>query len=358
MKRILVPGAGGSPTTNFVRSLRAASEKFYLVGTDCSKFYIMRAETDENHLVPRANEADYFDIMNDIIDETKAEFMHIQNDVEMRILSRNREKLRINKFLPTKKTVEVCLDKLESYKHWKAAGIKQPETKLLRNEEDLKEAFEEFGNKIWIRDTSGAGGSGSIAVSNFQIAKSWTDFKGGWGIYTAAECLKEQSITWQSIWKEGELVVAQTRKRLYWELSKLAPSGISGATGTGITVSDEVVDEIAQKAIFAIDKNPNGIFSVDLTYDNEGVPNPTEINIGRFFTTHEFFTRAGLNMPYILVKLVYNEKLPDMPKKLNPLKNDLAWIRGMDFVPIFTDMKSIEENVKKLEQRRKKLHRK
>ena len=51
-----------------------------------------------------------------------------------------------------------------------------------------------------------------------------------------------------------------------------------------------MVDEIALRAITAVDGSPHGIFSVDLTYDDEGVPNPTEINIGRFFTTHLFFT--------------------------------------------------------------------
>ena len=183
------------------------------------------------------------------------------------------------------------------------------------------------------------------------------DFKKGWGIYTAAECLSPISVTWQSIWKDGELVVAQGRKRLYWELSKLAPSGISGATGAGVTFSDSVLDKIAEKAVLAIDKKPNGIFSVDLAYDNQGIPNPTEINIGRFFTTHEFFTKAGLNMPYIFVKLAYDEPLPKIDKKLNPLKEGLVWIRGLDFIPVLTNTENIntyENELKKLRELIKK----
>ena len=34
MKRIMVTGAGGSPATGFVRSLRAAPEPYYLIGVD------------------------------------------------------------------------------------------------------------------------------------------------------------------------------------------------------------------------------------------------------------------------------------------------------------------------------------
>ena len=267
-------------------------------------------------------------------------------------ISKNRDKLNAKTFLPDHKTVEVCLDKFQSHKKWKDAGIKQPETMVIKDESDLRQAFEKLGKKIWIRDTYGAGGRGSIAVDEFSMAKAWIDFEKGWGKYTAAECLKPNSITWQSIWKDGKLIVAQGRKRLYWELAKLAPSGVSGATGGGMTVSDPVLDEVAQKAILAIDEKPNGIFSVDLTYDNDGFPNPTEINIGRFFTTHEFFTKAGLNMPNIYVKLAYDEELPSIEKKINPLKEGLVWIRGLDFVPILTDVESVDAHEERLNKLR------
>lgn len=353
MKRILVLGAGGSPAVNFTRSLRQAPEDFFLVGTDCDKYYLQRAETDEKHLVPRAGEKDYIKILNEIIETHKIEFCHAQNDTEVLYLSKFRDKLNVKTFLPKHKTVEICLNKLESYKRWKSKKLKQPETMKIDDENDLKDALEIF-KEIWIRDTSGAGGKGSLRSDNFKIAKAWVDFKDGWGHYTVAECLSSNSTTWQSIWKDGELIIAQGRKRLYWELSKIAPSGISGATGGGLTVSDPVLDEIAQKAIFAIDDKPNGIFSVDLTYDKDGIPNPTEINIARFFTTHEFFTKAGLNMPDIFVKLAYDEPLPKIKKKLNPLKPGLVWIRGIDFLPILTDIDAINKTVNELDKRRKK----
>ena len=149
-----------------------------------------------------------------------------------------------------------------------------------------------------------------------------------------------------SIWNEGELVVAQGRRRLYWELSKLSPSGVTGATGAGETVSDPVLDDIAQRTILAIDDKPNGLFAVDLTYDRTGVPNPTEINIGRFFTTHQFFTELGVNMPYIFVKLAYGEELPRLERKLNPARNKMVWIRGIDFEPVLCSMDEIDDHVR------------
>lgn len=355
MKKILITGAGGSPAVNFTRSLRTAPEKMYLIGTDSNKYYLQRAETDERYLVPSCKDENYIPILQQIIKETRAEFLHVQNDQEMEILSEQREKLGIMTFLPSKETVRICLDKLKSYQRWAAAGIKQPRTMLLRNEDDLHLALKEFGGKIWIRDTTGAGGRGSLPVNDLKIAKAWLDFKEGWNKYTAAQCLEPNSVTWMSIWNQGKLVVAQGRKRLYWELSKVSPSGISGATGGAVTVSDLLVDTISQLAIFAIDAAPHGIFSVDLTYDKEDIPNPTEINIGRFFTTHEFFTQAGLNLPFLLVKLAYDEPLPTLSKKINPLPENKVWIRGMDFLPVLTTTEKISEAEKSLQQRRQKI---
>ncbi len=74
-------------------------------------------------------------------------------------------------------------------------------------------------------------------------------------------------------------------------------------TKTGITCSDEMVDKVAQAVVYAVADKPHGIFGVDMAWDEHGVPNPTEINISRFFTTILFFTKAGLNMPVIFKNL-------------------------------------------------------
>lgn len=343
MKRILVTGAGGTPSTNFVRSLKDAPEAFYFIGVDANKYYIPRAETNEKYLVPFASDEKYLDILKDIIEKTNAGFIHAQPDQEISVISKNRDKLGVLTFLPKHKTIEICQNKFSSFKKWKSAGLKVPETLVINNYKDLEKAFEIFNKPVWIRAIiSPGGGKGSLRADNIDIAKAWIDFCNGWGNFSAAESLEAQTTTWMSIWKDGELVVGQGRKRLYWEFANRAPSGVTGLTGTGVTTSDLPVSNIAQEVIFAIDKTPNGIFSVDLAYDKNGIPNPTEINIGRFFTTHYFFTKTGLNMPYLYVKLGYGEKIPEIRKKIDPLPPGLCWIRGMDFLPVLTNLEQIQ----------------
>lgn len=355
VKHILITGAGGSPAANFIRSLRMSGEDFHFIGVDSDKFCLQRAETDERYLVPSCREPDYLDVLNEIIRRSGAEFLYSQPDVEIAVLSENRETVACRMFLPSKVSIRVCQDKFLSYEKWRDAGLIVPQTMMIGSEDDLRGCFRKYGPKIWIRETKGAFGKGALPTSDYDQAKAWLDFHKGWGRFCGAECLEPESVTWQSIWKNGELIVAQSRRRLYWEFANRAPSGVTGLTGTGVTMADPELDQLAQKAIFAIDPKPHAIWSVDLTLDKHGVPNPTEINIARFFTTHQFFSAAGLNMPYIFVKLGFDESPPPILKKINPLPVDLAWVRGMDFEPVLTTMDKINSCETQLNALRKEV---
>lgn len=362
MRRVLVTGAGGTPSTNFVRSLRESGDEFYIIGTDCDPYYLQRAPTEARYLVPLANDPYYIPVLVDLIQKIKPQLIYSQPDQEILVISEHRNMLRdelgVRTFLPAHNTIVVCQDKYLSNKCWEDAGIKVPKALLINSEADVQRAFDTYGSPIWMRaNYSPGGGRGAFKTENMREAKGWLDFCDGWdGTFSAAECLTANSVTWMALYKAGELIVAQGRKRAYWEFANRAPSGVTGITGTGITVSDPIVDEVAQRCIAAIDDVPNGIFSVDLCYDNEGVPNPTEINIGRFFTTHHFFTRAGLNLPALFVKLALDETLPPIETRINPLEPGLAWIRGMDIHPVLTRIAEVDRAKKDLEERKARLN--
>lgn len=341
MKKILVGGAGGTPSNNFIKSLRVSGEKFHIVGITSNKYDLAKADVEERYLVPLARDKYYKKIVSDIIEKTKPDLFHVQNDAEVEAVSEIRDELPVKTFLPSKETIRICVDKLKSYEKWAKAGLPIPQTREIKTPSDLKKAIDDFG-EVWLRIRKGAFGYGSLKTKDYDFAKAWIDFYKGWGDFSAAQYLSPQSVTWMSLWKDGELIVAQGRLRLYWEFANRTISGITGITGTGVTISDKKIDDASLKTIYAIDKKPNGIFSVDFTYDDKGVPNPTEINIGRFFTTHYFFTKAGLNMPYLYVKAALDEELPKIEKKINPLKPGLAWVRGMDTEPVLIPLKKIE----------------
>jgi predicted ATP-grasp superfamily ATP-dependent carboligase len=343
--RIYIGGAGGAPSNNVIRSLRESRRDDYLIGATSTASDLLLADTDEKHVVPHGNSADYRPALLRLFERTRPDFMHVQADYEVRSISRMREDIQalgVRLFLPDAEAVETCVDKYRSYEAWRAAGIPVPRTILLHSPADLDRAFDELGPRVWIRATVGAAGRGALPTDDREFAARWIEHFGSNGGFTAAECLTPRSVTWLSIWFEGELVVAQTRGRRSWNFGDRTLSGVTGITGVGETLSNPLVDEVAQAAIRAVMPQPHGVFGVDMTYDNDGVPNPTEINIGRFFTTSYFFTKAGLNMAEIYCDIALDRRFPDLPRKINPLPDGLCWVRGMDVEPVLTTTAELE----------------
>ena len=339
-KRVLCTGAGGPAGINFVKSLAIAPEKLFITGTEANEHFLHTMPTDVKYLVPKAKDSSYIDRLNEIIRKEKIDFLHAQPDIEVEIVSEQREKLEAPVFLPSKQAVKACQNKLASANTWKNKGIPVARTIVIRQESDIDCAFAELGSPIWIRATSGAGGRGSTPASNRETAVSWINYWRARNVdweFIAQEMLPGRNIAFHSLWHNGELVTSMTRERLEYIYAYLAPSGIMGTPAVQKTVHDNTVNKISTEAVLAIDSKFTGIASVDLKENNKGVPCVTEINPGRMFTTSFFFSYASkvffndyrINIPYLYTKLAYKEKLPKL-EKYNSLPADVYWIRHMD----------------------------
>jgi carbamoyl-phosphate synthase large subunit len=317
-----------------------APEKMFLVGTDSNEYFLHLTTTDRKYLAPRAKDPSYIDTLNEIISKEQIEFLHAQPDVEVEVVSENREKINANVFLPSKAAVKACQDKLASAKVWKRKNVPVAKTIQLQKDDDIDKAFADFGSPIWIRATHGAGGRGSTPADNRETALSWIKYWKSRGVnwnFIAQEHLPGRNIAFHSVWKEGELVTSMARERIEYIYAYLAPSGIMGTPAVQRTVHDKAVNKISTDAVLAVDSNFSGIASVDLKENKQGVPCVTEINPGRMFTTSFFFSFASkvlrkdycANIPYLYVKLAYREGIPEMPK-YDVLPADVYWIRHMD----------------------------
>jgi hypothetical protein len=337
--RVQIGCAGGAPSNNFIWSLRDSERADRLVGMSSSPSDLLLADVDEKYVVPSAVDSCYPAALLKLLGRVRPTFLHSQNDFEIRAISRLRDSITsigTLLYLPEADVVEMCVDKYRTWQRWSADGLIVPDTILLRSPEDLTTAADRCGLPLWVRAVEGGGGRGAVPTSDLEFARRWIDRYEGWGQFTASTCLSKDTVTWSSIWFEGELVVAQTRRRRQWSFGDRTLSGVTGITGVGETCSDSIVDRVALDAIASVDPRPHGIFSVDMTYDGSGHPNPTEINIGRFFTTHYFFTRAGLNLPEIYCSIAIDGTFPSLARKMNPLPDGLIWVRGMDRPPVLS----------------------
>ena len=339
MKRVLVTGCGPA-SINFVKSLKIAPEKIYVVSTDVNKYYTCLSPADKTYLVPKATDEHYIQRLNKIIESEKIEFVHPQPDIEVRVIGKNRDKLNALTFLPSQKTIEICQDKYESYLVWKRKGLPVPKTIEIEKEADVERAFETLGPPIWIRAKHGAGGRGSTPAHNLETAVSWIKYWKSRGVnwqFIAQEYLPGRNLAFHSLWKDGELIVSMARERIEYIYPHLSPSGITGTPSVQKTIHDNKVNKIASEAVLSIDSKFTGIACVDLKENIEGEPCPTEINAGRMFTTSFFFSLASkvfygdyrANFPYLYLKLAYKEKIPRL-SKYNVLPLNIYWIRHMD----------------------------
>lgn len=340
MKRILVTGAGGSASYNFVKSLRdnPNKEKIYVVGVDTSKYHMELSPLDKRYIVPFYTESGYIDEINKIIKTEKINFIHMQPDGEVNYISENREKIHAKTFLPSDKTIKICQDKMLFNSTLREKGVPVPEAYMINNYSDLKKGLQnllKYNQKVWLRATKGAGSKASLPINDFEHAKMWIDYwqkmKGiGLGDFMISEFLPGKEYAFQSVWKNGRLIMSQSRERMEYVFGHLMPSGQSSSPSVAKTVNNDEVNKTAYDAVKSVDNNANGIFCVDLKTDKNNMIKVIEVNAGRFFTTSYFFSQAGINMPYYYLRLGMGEKIDKNIKKFNNLEEDLYWVRMID----------------------------
>ena len=350
MNKILIAGAGGAPSEGVIYSL-LKNPNNYVIGMGSEPTDLILSKAHEKYYVPYANTTEYKNKLLGILNREKPDLVHFQNDLEIYHASLIREEIEATGtkiFMPDHAVIDTCVHKYNSYTAFKNANVIVPENLIINDVNDLKIAFKELSDsngKIWLRDSGiGGGGKGALPTNDFNLAKSWIDHFNGWGDFIAAEMLTSKTVTWLSIWHHGQLIVAQTRARQGWTHGNRAISGVTGVTKVGVTVSDQNVTNIAIDAIKAVTEKPHGIFGVDMAYDKNGIPNPTEINISRFFTTVRFFTEAGVNFPEIFKCLALNQEV-NFTEVVNPLQDGLMWVRGMDTEPRLIVNQSIDKEI-------------
>ncbi len=337
MKRILVTGAGGPAGINFIKALRLAPERIHIVGSDVNRWHLELPPIDKAYLLPPASSPGYVKKLNELIRIEKIEFVHCQPDAEVEVVSENREKVKAPTFLPSKKAIKICHDKFKTYEILRENDVPVPETFLIDDQSAISSILSRLlksSDVVWLRATRGAGSRASLPVRLESLAREWINYwmstrSLGSSQFIMSEFLPGKDFAFQSVWKDGVLVTSQARVRLEYLFGNLTASGQTSSPSVAMTVHRDAVNKTATQAILSVDEKPNGVFCVDLKENRRGIPCVTEINAGRFFTTSDFYARLGCNMPWILVRLAYREKISRMPK-YDPVPEGVYWIRIMD----------------------------
>ncbi len=340
MKRVLVTGAGGSAASNYIQSLRKnpKKEKFYIVGVDKSQYHIELANVDKRYLMPGIHDPSYIQKLNSIIKKERIDYVHPQPDIEVDLLSKHVKEIKTKMLLPDRKTIDLCQNKMQLTDLLKKNNVNVPEAYYLQSERDLEKALKKLfktNEKVWLRAIRGAGSRAALPVKNIDHAKMWVDYwrvmKGlNYADFMVSEFLPGDEYAFQSFWIKGKLIMSQARKRIEYIFGNLTPSGQSSSPSVAVTVHNDDVNKLAHDAIKIADKDATGIFCADIKTNKDGKVCLIEINAGRFFTTSNFFSEAGLNMPYYYTKYALGEPVKHTLKPFNNIPAGWYWIRMID----------------------------
>jgi carbamoyl-phosphate synthase large subunit len=305
---------------------------------DASPHFLHVAEADHCLLSPRRSDAAaWLDALNRAIRRFGVDAVLPNNSLDAQLLGQHRDAVDAALFLPSQAAFRLGEDKWEAWKCFRGAGLPVPDTWLLRSRQDVEEAFSMAGSSpVWVRGAGIPGkgvGVASLPARTVEQAVEWVEFWNGWGAMAASRFLPGRNLTWLGVFDQGRLVASQGRERDAYVIPHVSPSGITGAPAISHTVCRSDINELGLKACLAVDPQLSGPAFVDFKEDGRGVPNITEINVGRLGTTHHFYSVAGANFPLLLLALALGRPLPEWVRPLDVLAPDLYWVRNLDCGP-------------------------
>lgn len=347
--RILVPASGGPGSVNMCRSLGQLDD-VHLVGCDANPYYLKLSETAEKWLCPRRHpEETWVQWMSDLVQRRQLDVVIPNTSPDGLLFVRFADKIPLRFTLPSVEAYEYGENKWMSFQRFREVGLPVPRTWLLNKREDVADAFDILSPApVWIRGAGIPGrgiGVASLPARTVQQAIAWVEYWKGWGLMTASEFLPGRNLTWLGVFSKGKLIASQGRERDEYVIPHVSPSGITGAPAISHTVNRDDINQMGPRAVLATDPEYTGPAFVDFKEDGQGLPNVTEINVGRLGTTHHFYTAAGANFPELLLRMTLGQTLPAWVQPYNVLPEDLYWIRTLDAGPVLATKEEIERVV-------------
>ncbi|MGE0025716.1 MAG: hypothetical protein AB7O78_01750 [Thermoleophilia bacterium] len=344
MKRVLVLGAGGPAGVNFIRALRIAPEPYWISAWDENPHHLHWPDADETYLAPPAGLA-LADRLAGYCDVMCIDLVVAQPDPLVKFLARFAGRLSATTCLPSEAVIDRCQSKRSSQVAWCRAGLTSGSVQIESVELGLNLAASTFGYPYWLRAASGAGGRGSTLVEDRYQAEAWIAYwrarRCGWD-FIAEEYLPGANLAFTSVWRAGELLGSYVRERLEYIYPGASPSGITGTSAVCRTVHHQAANEAAAAAVRAVDPMPNGVYCVDLKEDAGGVPRPTEINAGRFFTICDLPAHLGANLVDLYVRAALDLELPDVAP-FDCVPAGFVWARHIDCPAVLVREDSVEQ---------------
>lgn len=326
---VLSSACGAFFMPGFFRCLKENHERnIRIVGCDMSGDPVMKLFVDAYYQVPAYTTPNYVDVLLDICQKEKVDvfFPHISMELPY-ILERmdDFEKMGIKVAISEKETLSTANSKYKLYEYMQKVGLTVPRYFLIDKAETLRERIEELGypkKPVCVKMTENSGSRGvRIVRADVDKAHLFMHEKPS----SLNVTLDEMCEIIEHCIPMPEIIAMEYLPGVEYTIDLLADHGkvlyIAGRRNTTSNMSiaqSSVVEkkESAYKLCEDIvrELNLDGNIGFDFMMDEEDNPWLTDLN-PRVTATIILYAAAGMNFPYLRVKQLLGEELPEVDLK-------------------------------------------
>lgn len=344
--KILMTGVGGPTPRSFVRAVKqtgsSLSKSMQFTGVDCDPLacgLYDKSLFDSTHLVPRADDPEYWPAINEIIRKEEIEAAVVLPEVEVLEWAKNRSRLEkpVKTHLPDHDLATTLVNKHRLHKILEGSPVIPKYRKIDPASYDYDRLVALVGNSFWIRSTEGSSGLGSLRIESEASLAQWISLNRGVREFLATEYLPGRNMACKLLYFDGELKRTACAERVHYIMAKVAPSGITGNTSFGRLINEPGLVKISEETLETIASGLgtvlNGIFTVDFKEDAADNPKITEINIRHVAFTSSI-AAGGANLPLDTLEAMFLENRSAMKRIDYTYDEPLIFLRDVDSLPI------------------------
>lgn len=326
---IFISASGSQFAPGIIKSFKNNGERtIRVIGGDMSSDPTNKYLVDQFYKVPAAKDPNYVNVVLDICKKEQVDIIIPQMSAELPVYLQNIEKFDAAGVLVSmtrNENVMIANNKLKLFEFMQEEGIAVSSFTKIDRIEQFDEAIRKIGypeHPVCIKMTESSGARGVRIIDDSKSRYHIFAFEKPDSFYISYEDMKK---TLQETEEFPELMVMEYLSGDEYDVDLVADNGsilymagrrnqvmVMSITQESILEKNQEAYEIATKVVKALKLDGN--IGIDFKFAEDGSCRLLEIN-PRIDATVSIFTAAGLNLPYLQIKHLLKEELPNVEVK-------------------------------------------
>lgn len=299
--------------------------KIKIIGADISDDYTINQIVDKFYKVPRVYESNYIDSLIEICRNENVNIFFPFMDEEMELIYNRIDDftaIGVKVSLPSKNAIDITIDKLRFYNFMKDNNLPVPEYYSAISIEDLENACTQLGypKKAVCIKTLGSSGSRGIRIlkedidlyniflnekPNSLFMKKDAFIK----MLSGVKVLKPMMVMEYLPGKECSVDLLADNGKVKYMVGRVSNNVLASIPQDCVLKEVKDAYDLCEQIVKLLNFDGNADF--DFKFNERGVPVLMEVN-PRLAATMAVIAIGGVNLPYLRIKQILGEKLPNI----------------------------------------------